>query len=72
MASSMTVTTEIANHFHLARHNLMNSPIVSVLLFAMIVYLKISTATVVSTEMAESQNEALVISLALAVDWRFL
>jgi hypothetical protein len=38
----------------------------------MIVYLKISTATVVSTEMAESQNEALVISLALAVDWRFL
>ena len=31
-------------------------------------YLNTSTATVVSTEMAESQNDALVISLALAVD----
>ena len=68
IASSKTTVTEVANHFHLSRQALMKLSIV--IAFSMILlgdYLNTSTAIVVRTDMADSQNDALVTSPALAV-----
>ena len=64
------VNTDTTNHIHLFRQALMKFPMVndlSMILGLCFYYLKMSTAMVVSTDMADSQKEALVISLALAV-----
>ena len=70
IASSITANTDTTNQSHLFRQALMKLPMVndlSMILELCFCYLKMSTAMVASTDMADSQNEALVISLALAV-----
>jgi ABC-type methionine transport system permease subunit len=57
----MTTATGAANHLHRVVHALRKLPIV-----IMLVYLKMSTRMVVSTETAEIQKEPVVVSLALA------